>query len=91
MAVQLDPMLLELTQSGTTARMLLGAQERLIGICVENVLRKIDTAVAKGDVDEVFCVGVVHQLAAFRHILYRHRQDIDVGDNAARRAQERSQ
>ena len=91
MPVDLDPMLLELTHTGATSRLLLAAQERLIGICVEKTLRQIDSAVANGSVTEAFCIGAVHQLAAYRHILYRHKQDIDVGEAAARRTQERSQ
>ena len=83
MTVTLDPTIVELTQSGATAALLLDAQKHLCGLCVEEVLKKIDRVVSNQTVTPEFCVGVVHELAAYRRIVTRQQQQVDMGRAAA--------
>ncbi len=87
MSVTFAPDLAELTQRGATAALLLEAQQRLSTLCVEEVLKKIDRASQNGTLHDV-AVGLCHEIAAFRRIIYRQQQEIDIGRSASRRLEE---
>ena len=84
MSVEFQPDLVELTQRGTTAALLLNAQKRLCAICVEQVLKKIDEAIVNDRMTPDRALLWVAELAAFRQIVRRQEQDIQ--HNVALRA-----
>jgi hypothetical protein len=84
MPVEFDPVLTEMTQRGTTAAMLLDAQRRMSATCVEEVLKKIDRAVESSATTPELAMAWCHELAAFRRMVYRHQQEVQVGQSARR-------
>jgi S-adenosylmethionine:diacylglycerol 3-amino-3-carboxypropyl transferase len=74
----------ELTRSGATAAMLLDAQKWLSTQCVEEVLKKVDRCVANDAMTPEKAVALVHEIAAYRRLVYRQQQIVDAGENAAR-------
>lgn len=86
--IEFDPNLAEMTQRGATAGLILGAQSRLSAACVEEVLAKIDTTVANGRLTPELALAFVSEIAAFRRIVARTRQEVDRGRAAERRLQE---
>jgi hypothetical protein len=83
-----NPNLAEITTSCTTAAMLLEAQQILADKCVEEVLKKVDTLTANAAMTPDKALACVHEIAAFRRIVYRQRQLAEAGRHALTRAQE---
>jgi len=88
--IEFDQRTSELIRTGETAALLLDAQKRMCALCVEEVLKKIDRAVLNDTLSPERALAYVSEIAAFRRIVARQQQEIDVGKSAARR-QEQSQ
>lgn len=74
-----DPKIAELAQRGATAGLLLEYQQHIIGECVEHCLAKIDDAVTNQRMTPELAIGLVHEVAAFRRILGRQRNEVRRG------------
>lgn len=85
---EFQPDLVEQMQRGATAGLLLEAQTRLIGLCIKEVITKIDQTVTNNRLTADLAVGLCHEIAAFQRILNRHQQEVDVGRSARRRLEE---
>ena len=85
-----QPKILELTTRGATAALLLDAQKELCGACVEEVLKKIDHAMAstQGGLTPEQCVAWVAEIAAYRRIIARQQQIVNQGKAAQARLME---
>ena len=77
MSTEFDPKIAEFTSRGATAVLILDAQKRLCGICVEQILSKIDSAVTNDRLTPERAVGFCHELAAFRRIVQRQENEIN--------------
>ena len=77
MSQTFDPAIAELTQRGATAALILDAQKRLSALCIEQILGKIDSAVANDRLSPDRAVGFCHEIAAFRRIISRQEQEIN--------------
>ena len=73
---EFDPTIAQLTTSGATAALLLDAQQRYCGILIEAVLMKISDDVTNGRMTPDRAVGYVHELAAFRRIVQRQKNEV---------------
>jgi hypothetical protein len=88
---EFDPKVAELTSRGATAALILDAQKRLCGICVELVLAKIDNAVTNDRLTPERAVGFCHEIAAFRRIVHRQEQEITQAQKIAASRYEREE
>jgi hypothetical protein len=77
MTTEFDPKIAEFTARGSTAVLILDAQKRLSALCIEQILGKIDTAVANDRLSPDRAVGFCHEIAAFRRIISRQEQEIN--------------
>jgi hypothetical protein len=89
--VNFEPELAEMMRTGATATMLLDGQKRLSSECVDEVLRTIDGKVSNGKMTPELALSLVHEIAAFRRIVYRQEQKIQNGRAAERRLVEENE
>jgi hypothetical protein len=85
-STEFDPKIAELTARGQTAALILDAQKRLCGICIDNVMTRIDVAIANDRLTPEQALGFCHEIAAFRRIVQRQEQEITQARKIAERA-----
>jgi hypothetical protein len=73
---EFDPKIAEFTARGSTAALILDAQKHLCGLCIDQILAKIDNAVTNDRLSPDRAVGFCHEIAAFRRIIQRQEQEI---------------
>jgi hypothetical protein len=83
-----QPHILELTQRGATAALLLEAQQELCGQCVETVLRRIDDAIVNDRMTPAKALQWVAEIAAYRRIVFAQQQIVQQGKAARNRLME---
>jgi hypothetical protein len=83
---EFDPKIAEFTVRGQTAALILDAQKRLCGLCIDHVLVRIDEAIANDRLTPERAVGFCHEIAAFRRIVQRQEQEITQARKIAERA-----
>lgn len=86
MAVDLDPKLTKLIQTGIAARPLLAALDTFCGLLVEETLKGVDREIANHTLDAETALALCHEIAAYRRIVNRLSQQVTAGDRAEARA-----
>jgi hypothetical protein len=83
---EFDPKIAEFTARGATAALILDAQKRLCALCIDQVLTRIDEAIANDRLTSERAVGFCHEIAAFRRIVQRQEQEITQARKITERA-----
>ena len=91
MAVDFDPSLAALIQTGHAARPLLAALETFCGALVEETLKGLDRSIANSELTADVALAKCHEMASYRRIVLRLAQRVTAGERAEQRAASRHQ